>query len=102
MNTLEDLRDRADIAALRPALHDICGRFGTIQRLDILTASHEGTQQAICFLRMGSADEEQALMRALGVGRFGGELVFVIDLQARSAEEDVGPSSQWADSDLQW
>ncbi len=102
MKTLGDLSACADIATLRPALLELCGRFGVVQRLDVLTASHEGTQQAICFLRMGSDAEEQALMRALGVGRFGGELVFVIDLQAREVEEDAGPSSQWADSDLQW
>ena len=41
-------------------------------------------------------------MTALGVGRFGGEIVFVVDLPDQSAGEDdgpAGPSSQWADFD---
>lgn len=100
MKTLHELRHCHDVATLRSALHEICSRHGSIQRLDILTSSHEGAQQAICFARMKSADEERALMRALGVGRFGGEIVFVIDLQHGAVPEAHGPSSQWADADL--
>lgn len=100
MKTLEDLCACPDVDTLKPAVHAVCSRYGTVQRLDILTSSHEGTQQAICFLRMKNAEEERALMRALGVGRFGGEIVFVIDLHASAVQEVHGPSSQWADSDL--
>lgn len=100
MKTLEDLSACPDLATLKPALHAICSRYGSVQRLDILTSTHEGAQQAICFLRMKSAEEESTLMRALGVGRFGGEIVFVIDLQDSPIQEAHGPSSQWADSDL--
>lgn len=77
----------------------LCGTFGRIARLDVLTAMHEGTKQAICFLRLDSTEQEQVLMKALGVGRFGGEIVFVVDLHAPVASEDEGPSSQWAEFD---
>lgn len=100
METLEELCACPDVDTLKPAVHAVCSRYGTVQRLDILTSSHEGAQQAICFLRMASAEQERALMRALGVGRFGGEIVFVIDLCATVVHEANGPSSQWADSDL--
>ena len=49
--------------------------------LDILAASQAGKRQALCFLRMVSADQENQLMRELGVGRFGGDLVVIVDLQ---------------------
>lgn len=97
MNALDELRQCRDVATLKPALHKVCERFGRISRLDILTAMHEGTKQAICFLRLDAPEKEQALMKSLGVGRFGGEVVFVVDLKApvqRAAE--AGPSSQWA------
>ena len=41
-------------------------------------------------------EQERALMHSLGVGRFGGEIVFVVDLQTPDTPEDTGPSSQWA------
>lgn len=97
MKTLEELRECEDVATLRAALHEICEPFGAIRRLDILTSVHEGRQQAICFLRMATAEQEQALMKLLGVGRFGGEIVFVMDLKAAPPAEETGPSSAWAD-----
>ncbi|WP_457282691.1 hypothetical protein [Polaromonas sp. P5_D5] len=59
----------------------MCSRFGSVTQLNILPASHAGKQQALCFLRMATAEEEQRLMSGLGIGRFGGELVLVVDLQ---------------------
>ena len=97
MTTLEDLRRCTDVAALRAMVQEAAAGFGTLKRLDILTSVHEGRQQAICFVRMATPQQELALMKALGVGRFGGEIVFVIDLQAPPDREDSGPSSQWAD-----
>ena len=38
-------------------------------------------------------------MKTLGVGRFGGEVVFVLDLNVPATSEKSGPSSQWVDSD---
>jgi hypothetical protein len=75
------LKTFADITTLRPALHSLCSRYGSVARLDILAASQAGKRQALCFLRMGSADQESQLMHELGVGRFGGDLVVIVDLQ---------------------
>ncbi|WP_291009995.1 RNA-binding protein [Hydrogenophaga sp.] len=100
MSALAELRRHGDVASLKSALHQLCSEFGCITRLDILTAMHEGTKQAICFLRMERPEQEQQLMKTLGVGRFGGEVVFVLNLNAPVTTEDAGPSSQWADSDL--
>ena len=75
------LQNFSDISTLKPALHSLCSRFGSVARLDILAASQAGKRQALCFLRMGSADQENQLMRELGVGRFGGDLVVIVDLQ---------------------
>jgi hypothetical protein len=97
MNALDELRQCTDVATLKPALPRICERFGRIARLDILTAIHESTKQAICFLRMDTSDKEMALMKSMGVGRFGGEVVFVVDLNAPVLSEDAGPPSQRAE-----
>jgi len=97
MNALDELRQCPDVATLKPALPGIYERFGRIARLDILTAMHEGTKQAICFLRLGTSDKEMALMKSLGVGRFTGEVVFGVDLNAPVLSEDAGQSSQWAE-----
>ena len=99
MSTLAELRQYSDVSSLKSALHQLCSEFGRITRLDILTAMHEGTKQAICFLRMERPEQEQMLMKSLGVGRFGGEVVFVLNLNVPVKAED-GPSSQWADSDI--
>lgn len=99
MRSLGDLRQCPDVATLTPALHGLCSHFGRVEKLAILTASHEGAQQAICFLRMESSEKEQVLMKTLGVGRFGGEVVFVVDLQPSGFDAEFGPSSQWTDFD---
>lgn len=100
MNPLDRLRRCPDVATLKPALHRLCEKFGRVTRLDVLTSVHEGTRQAICFLRLDTPEKEQILMQTLGVGRFGGEIVFVIDLVTPSTgngdSEGLGPSSQWA------
>jgi hypothetical protein len=100
VSTLAELRQHSDVPSLKTALHQLCSEFGRITRLDILTAMHEGTKQAICFLRMERPEQEQQLMKSLGVGRFGGEVVFVLNLNTPVAANDFGPSSQWADSDI--
>lgn len=82
-NILQPLQNCTDITDLKPALQSICARFGSVARLDILAASQAGKRQALCFLRMDSAEQEDQLVRELGVGRFGGDLVLVIDLPPR-------------------
>lgn len=99
MTALDRLRNCRDVATLKPALHRLCEKFGRVIRLDVLTAIHEGTRQAICFLRLESPEREQLLMQTLGVGRFGGEIVFVVDLDADERNDVQGPSSQWAEFD---
>ena len=97
MRPLDELRRFADVCSLKSNLQQMAARFGAARRLDILTSVHEGRRQAICFLRMQTPEQEQALMKSLGVGRFGGEIVFVVDLQAPPRTEESGPSSVWAD-----
>lgn len=100
VSSLAELRQHRDVPSLKSALHRLCSEFGRIMRLDILTAIHEGTTQAICFLRMERPEQELQLMKTLGVGRFGGEVVFVLNLNVPVTSEDPGPSSQWAESDF--
>jgi len=100
MTALAELRRHSDVASLKSSLHQLCSEFGRITRLDILTAMHEGTKQAICFLRMERPEQEHQLMKTLGVGRFGGEVVFVLNLNVPVTADDDGPSSQWADSNM--
>lgn len=75
------LQNFSDIGALKPALHSLCSRYGSVARLDILAASQAGKRQALCFLRMDSAEVERQLMTDLGVGRFAGDLVMIVDLR---------------------
>lgn len=100
MTIFDELRRCADVATLKARLLIECAAFGPVQRLDILTAVHEGRQQAICFLRLQTPEQEQALMKSLGVGRFGGEIVFVVDLDTPPDSEETGPSSAWADFEV--
>ncbi|MGV8804759.1 MAG: RNA-binding protein [Polaromonas sp.] len=94
MNALDRLRYCPDIATLKPALQGMCEKFGHVTRLDVLSAIHEGTRQAICFLRLESAEKEQVLMQSLGVGRFGGEIAFVVDLGEVARHEAQQPPEQ--------
>ena len=97
MNALDMLRRCPDVATLKPALYGLCEKFGRVARLDVLTAIHQGTRQAICFLKLESPEKEQTLMQTLGIGRFGGEIVFVVDLCAPVSHESPGVSSHWAE-----
>jgi hypothetical protein len=78
--TFDQLRNFSDIGTLKPALHSLCSRYGSVARLDILAASQAGKRQALCFLRMDSVEQERQLMSDLGVGRFAGDLVMIVDL----------------------
>ena len=81
---LDQLDGSHDLASLRAALHNLCSRFGSVRHLTILPANHIGRQQGLCFLRMSSSEEEDRIMAALGIGRFGGELVLVFNLRPNS------------------
>ena len=86
---LGSLRGCQDVCALRCALYAMCSRFGSIRQLDILDSGQRGVRQAMCFLQMDSVEQEDMLARELGIGRFGGELVLVVDLPNRPAANDV-------------
>ncbi|MBA4329861.1 MAG: hypothetical protein C0428_16670 [Polaromonas sp.] len=79
-NTFDQLKNFSDIGTLKPAIHSLCSRYGSVARLDILAASQAGKRQALCFVRMDSAEQERQLMSDLGVGRFAGDLVMIVDL----------------------
>jgi hypothetical protein len=84
--SLDRLKSCSDVSAVRSALHSLCSRFGSIRRLDIFDSSQGATRQAMCFMRMSSAEQETRLARELGVGRFGGDLVFVVDMAAHPSD----------------
>jgi hypothetical protein len=45
------------------------------------------------FLRMASSEEEAQIMTALGIGRFGGELVLVVNLKAAPDCGEIAPAA---------
>ncbi len=81
---LAPLQSCPDLYSIKTCLQAVCADFGTVQRLDVVTADQAGQRRALCFLRMSNSQEEQHLMGALGVGRFGGDLVLLVELQAPS------------------
>lgn len=100
MSTLARLQQHADVVSLKSALHQLCSEFGRITRLDVLAATQQGVRQAICFLRMDRPEQELQLMKTLGVGRYGGEVVFVIRLGDPEPEAQADDTPAWADSDI--
>lgn len=90
---LDHLKDCPDSQTLRAALDVLCTPSGPIARLDILPSFQAGRQQALCFLRLATAAQEQMLMDRLGFGRFGGEIVIVIELNTRW-KADSAPDRQ--------
>lgn len=78
--SLAQLSHCTDVASLHPTLQDLCARFGKVARLDVMPVEQAGHQQALCFWRMQSPEAEEKIMRSWGVGRFGGDLVMVVDL----------------------
>lgn len=86
---IKHLRNCTDHTDLKSQLQLICSRFGQVARLDILIATQAGKRQALCFLRMLSDGDESCLMQELGVGRFGGDIVIVVDLQNPLSEPEL-------------
>lgn len=79
-----------DVFALKDRLHALFSRYGRVQRLDLVPADAGLQRRVMCFLRMGSAEDEQAVVEALGLGRFGGDLVMVVSLG--DAHDPANPS----------
>ena len=95
LHALRELQQYGDAETLTPALHGLCSHFGPVEKLVILTAKHEGTRQAICFLRLASEDQEQKLMQSLGVGKFGGEVIIVVDLNPSDQSHELRTNLHW-------
>lgn len=70
-----------DIFALQDRLQHVFSRYGQVERLDLVRADQGPVGRVMCFLRMGTPEQEQAVVEALGMGRFGGDLVMVLVLQ---------------------
>ncbi len=94
--TFDQLNNFSDIGTLKPALHSLCSRYGSVARLDILAASQAGKRQALCFVRMDSAEQERRLMSDLGVGRFAGDLVMIVDLHTPGSVHEQASRLQGA------
>ena len=88
-NFLQKLKDCTDHGELKSQLETICSRFGPVVRLDVLIANQAGKRQALCFLRLHSEEQERHLINELSVGRFGGDIVVVIDLNVPTIESPV-------------
>jgi hypothetical protein len=91
--TLYQLNHCPDVATLRGRMSSLFSGFGSISKLDIIDTVQAGRRQALCFLRLESTEQEKRLTRDLGVGRFGGDLVIVVDLNLKQAANDGKPSS---------
>lgn len=90
----EHLKNCSDAMELKRELRAMCSRFGSIMRLDVLMARRGGIRQAMCFWRMETPEREDAVMSEFGVGRFAGDLVMIVDLQAGEREvPEAAPSS---------
>ena len=78
---LDALKTCTDLNNLRSTLHALCAPLGTVAELEIFLVEQAGQHQAMCFWRMQTEKEEARIMQEWGVGRFGGELVAVVDLE---------------------
>ena len=96
MTAFDQLQNFSDIGTLKPAIHSLCSRYGSVARLDILAASQAGKRQALCFVRMDSVEQERQLMTELGVGRFAGDLVMIVDLHTPGTVRAETPGLQAA------
>ena len=77
---LRSLGGCGDVARLRSAIGELCAEFGNVKHIDVLTLAEAEHRRAVCFLRLESADQEQRLMSALGVSRFGDDVLVIVDL----------------------
>jgi len=77
---LKSLADCGDINSLKSAVQEICNEFGRVTRIDVLTTAEARKRRALCFLRLESPAQERRLMNALGLPRFGDDVLVVVDL----------------------
>lgn len=91
-----------DVFVLKDRLQGLFSRYGQVARLDLVRADQGQVGRIMCFLRMGTPEQEQAVVDALGMGRFGGDLVMVLMLQPAqtaaapwSREAPASPNAAW-------
>ena len=77
---LKSLADCGDINSLKSAVQEICTEFGRVTRIDVMTTAEARKRRALCFLRLESPAQERKLMNALGLPRFGDDVLVVVDL----------------------
>jgi hypothetical protein len=70
----------SDAAGLNRAIQELCTGSGIVARLDIRTLVNSGKRQALCFLRIDSAAQQEQLMRTLELTRCGNDLLLIVDL----------------------
>lgn len=73
-----------DASSVKSAVQELCTEFGKVTHIDVLTMTEAERRHALCFLRLESSAQEQALMRSLGVPRFGDDVLIVVDLARNS------------------
>lgn len=67
-----------DISVWRDRLHALFSLYGHVSRLDLVRADQPGQRRFLCFLRMANEQEDNEVALAMGLGRFGGDLVMLI------------------------
>ena len=93
VQAIEHLKNCASASELKREIRKLCARFGSVLRIDVLLARRAGTRQAMCFWRMESPEREDDVMSEFGVGRFGGDLVMIVDLDPGEVHQPVRHSS---------
>lgn len=76
---VRSLTSCGDAASLQSALSELCGEFGRITRLEVMTLAAE-KRRALCLLRLESEAQENRLMSGLGASRFGDDVLMIVDL----------------------
>src|SRR5215208_2922316 len=77
---LKALTGCGDPVRLKSAVHELCAEFGKVTNIEILTMTEADQRRALCFLRLESEAQEMQLMASLGVGRFGNDVLVIVDL----------------------
>ena len=79
---VQSLGNCGDAASLQAAVSQICGEFGRITRIEVMTLAATEQRRALCLLRLESEAQERRLMSSLGASRFGEDVLVIVDLPA--------------------
>lgn len=92
---MKPLAECSDAASLNRAIQELCTELGIVARVDIRILIKSGKRQALCFLRTGSAGQEEQLLRTPGATRFGNELLLIVDLPPEVATAKRSADQRW-------